>query len=178
MSCCSHPSPSPNAPPPGLCAPEAYLPIALSLTHPGESCSCPIPVLWVAHRRHPAPVLWQPLPLPGAKGAGALEAPPQPPQLCSSQQVPPTTEAHLPVFWERPGPCQPAGGSPFLCLLLAIRVFGPSFNTLDSQCIIYFTACFSFNHSMHQACMLGTIAGAMDKMVAKQIIFALLGFKL
>lgn len=31
---------------------------------------------------------------------------------------------------------------------------------------------------MHQACMLGTIAGVMDKMVAKQIIFALLEFKL
>lgn len=31
---------------------------------------------------------------------------------------------------------------------------------------------------MHQACMLGTIAGVMDTMVAKQIIFALLEFKL
>lgn len=31
---------------------------------------------------------------------------------------------------------------------------------------------------MHQACLLGTIAGVMDKMEAKQIIFALLEFKL
>lgn len=104
----------------GCVHPEAYLPIAMSLTPQVSLAAAQSLGFGWPTGDTPAPFLWHPLPLPGAKGAGALEAfPPTPSALFFPASSRPS-EAHLPVFWERPGPRQPAGGSPFLCLLLAI----------------------------------------------------------
>lgn len=126
------------------------------------------------------PFLQQPLPAQGAGGEGRPEAA-APAQLRSSRQAPAPCPA-------RPLPSSSGKGlasTPLQEVILFLSgtghviLFGPFYQMGPT---LYFVACFLFIHSfiqrLHGAFMSGATQGAKGKMMAKQVIFALLRFNL